>query len=578
MTATHGTGKHGRRVVLIVVGIALAGFVARIVFLGDRTAHWDEARVAYWTLDYLQTGLFEYQPIIHGPFVQQVNRVVFAILGATDFTMRLAVAVLGSVLPLSALFFRERLREIETVALAAFFAFDPLLLYYSRFLRSDVPLAVFMVLAFGCFVRALDTRRVRSFHVGVLALAFGFTTKEYVVVYLVIWLGALCLLFDHRLFLDRGFSADWRVRLHDPIRRVRSNSRKWLPHLFFGLFEFLVVIVYFYAPRTGPNGGPGFDDFLADPTVLPSVVGEATLGSWSAFISLWVGNGHQDHAYLPFLGSAAKTLAFGSGALVVLAVVGFLADRYSGERPRDLVAFCFYWGFVTVLGYPLLADIAAPWTMVHAVVPLAVPAAVGAGVLYRRGRTALAAENRTAVAAVVVAFLLVVGQVSYVAVENVYLDDQSDANPLVQYAQPADDLQPAVATMRAVSERNRGTDVLLYGDFLVSNTTGHLEPKCSEWFNILPLPWYFAANDVAVSCAQNPDTLESTMDRGRPPVVIGLSSDAEFLVARLAGYEKRSYVIRTKDTDQTNITVFVDRYPRANASDNPYSREPNTRR
>src|SRR5699024_5527911 len=126
--------------------------------------------------------------------------------------------------------------------------------------------------------------------------------------------------------------------------------------------------------------------------------------------------------------------------------------------------------------------------------------------------------------------------------------------------------------------RNRGTGVLLYGDFLVSNTTGHLEPKCSEWFDILPLPWYFATNDVAVSCAQSPDTLESTMDRGRPPVVIGLSSDARFLASRLSGYEGRSYVIRTKDTDQTNITVFVERQWRANASDSPYSREPNTRK
>src|SRR5699024_8025291 len=113
MDSTRAIVSRRRRVVFGVVAVALVGFAARIAFLGDRTAHWDEARVAYWTLDYLRTGTFEYQPIIHGPFLQQVNRVVFAVLGSSDLTMRLIVVVLGSVLPLSALLFRERLHEVE---------------------------------------------------------------------------------------------------------------------------------------------------------------------------------------------------------------------------------------------------------------------------------------------------------------------------------------------------------------------------------------------------------------------------------------------------------------------------------
>jgi uncharacterized protein (TIGR03663 family) len=558
MVSIDGIARRGRRVTVAVVVVALLGLVARLAFLGERIAHWDEARVAYWILNYLDSGTFEYQPIIHGPFLQQVNRAIFAVLGANDFTMRLVVALLGAALPLAALLFRHRLRSAETVALSLFLAADPILLYYSRFMRSDLPLATFMVFALGLFIRALDTRRPRYVHAGIIALALGFTTKENVLIYLMTWLGALFLLADRRLLRDRGLGDDWRAALTTRIRHTGSTLRAWTPHFLVGVIEFFVIVVYFYAPRTGPDGGPGFNKLLADPTMLPAVVGEATLGSWNAFYSLWVTGSHQDHAYLPYLGDYLETLVVGSGALVALAVIGFLADRYAGERPRDLVAFCFYWGFVSVLGYPIITDIMAPWATIHAIVPLAIPAAVGAGLLYRRGRTALADDDPIAVGAAVVIVLLVVGQVGFVAVNNVYLNSQSNGNPLVQYAQPADDLRPTIQDMAAVSATNRGTDVLLYGDFLVANASGSREPKCSEWFNLLPLPWYMDAYNMNVSCAQDPSAFEARMNGSQPPVVIGLSTDSEFLAAHLSGYDERAYVLRTRDTAQTNTTFFVD--------------------
>ena len=559
MVSTDGIAslRRGRRVTLAVVAVVLLGLLARLVLLGDRIAHWDEARVAYWILNYLDSGVFEYQPIIHGPFLQQVNRPIFAALGPNDFTMRLIVALLGAALPLAALLFRERLRGAETVALALFLAADPILLFYSRFMRSDLPLAVFMLFALGFFVRALDTRRARYVHLGVIALALGFTTKENVLIYLVTWLGALVLLADHRLFRGRGLGDDWRTTLRNRLERAGPTLRTWTPHVLLAILEFLVIVVYFYAPRTD-GGSPGFNTLLAEPATLPAVIGEATLGSWNAFYALWVGGGHQDHPYLPYLGDYLETLVVASGALVTLAVIGFLADRYSGERPRDLVAFSFYCGFVSVLGYPIITDIMAPWATIHAVVPFAIPAAVGAGLLYRRGRTALAHDDRIAVGAAVVIALLVVGQVGYVATENVYLDDQSDENALVQYAQPADDLRPTIQDMAAVSATNDRTDVLLYGDFLVANTSGSREPTCSEWFNLLPLPWYMDAQDMEVSCAQDPPAFESQMNGSNPPVVIGLTADSEFLAANLEGYDERAYVLRTRDTAQTNTTFFVD--------------------
>jgi uncharacterized protein (TIGR03663 family) len=566
MVSTDGIARRSRRVTLAVVAIALLGLVARLAFLGERIAHWDEARVAYWILHYADTGVFEYQPIIHGPFLQQVNRVVFEVLGANDFTMRLVVALLGAALPLAALLFRQRLRGVETVALALFLAFNPILLYYSRFMRSDIPLAVFMLFALGFFVRALDTRRPRYVHAGIIALALGFTTKENVLIYLVTWLGALVLLADHRLFLNRGLGNDWRTALGRRVGRITSALRTWVPHLLVGLFEFLVVVVFFYAPRTPASEQPGLGTVFAEPSTLPAVVSAATLGSWNAFYSLWVNGGHQDHPYLPYLGDFLGTLAVGSGALVVLAIIGFLADRYAANRPRDLVAFCFYWGFVSILGYPIITDIKAPWVTIHAIVPLAVPAAVGVGVLYRRGRTALATDDRITVGAVAVILLLVVGQVAFVTVNNVYLHPQSSENALVQYAQPSGDLRPTIRDMIALSVQNDGTDVLLYGEYLVDNQES-LPPDCAKWFNILPLPWYMNTHNMTVSCALTNSTFENKTDSGAPPVVIGLTTGREYLASQLEGYDQRIYVMRTQDTAKTNTTFFVDESRLRNATE-----------
>ncbi|MEF8840826.1 MAG: flippase activity-associated protein Agl23, partial [Haloarculaceae archaeon] len=105
----------------------LAGLALRLVVLGSRVAHFDEGRVAYFTEYFVRTGNFEYRPIIHGPFLQHVNSGVFAALGPTDFAMRLVVALVGAALPLTALLFRDRLRETEVLALAFFLALNPVL-------------------------------------------------------------------------------------------------------------------------------------------------------------------------------------------------------------------------------------------------------------------------------------------------------------------------------------------------------------------------------------------------------------------------------------------------------------------
>ncbi|WP_227374726.1 flippase activity-associated protein Agl23 [Haladaptatus halobius] len=529
--ASDWTERFANPVPLIVL-IALVALALRLVDLGARVAHQDEARVAYWIVRYAKTGVWEYRRIVHGPFLVHVNSVVFSLFGESDFTMRLVVALLGGLLPLASLLFRERLRPSETVALAALFAANPVLLYYSRFMRNDVSLAAVMVFALGFFVRFADTRRLRYLFAGVATFALGFTMKENALLYLACWVGAAVLLYDHRLFLRRvgndGFAAAFPLRLRRGAVRLMGGDRRAVDSVLRGVgvsllavLEFFAIIVFFYAPRSQTRPGPGLWKSVSNPEMIPEVLGAATIGTWNKFMG-WTG--HTEHSYLPFLGDFLRTLKVGALALCLLAVVGFLVDRYSGDRPNDVVAFGFYWGVASVLGYPLVMDIQAAWATVHAIVPLAFPAAVGLALIFRWGWEGYERRDDVSVVVAAVLLLLVTAQIGATAYDTTYQNPQSPDNQLVQYAQSSSEMKPLINDLQRIARSNGGTDVLFYGEELHSpNESAHdVPPAGAGWFARLPLAWYFEAADATVT---------STTDSGdlageKPPIVVALN-DAE---------------------------------------------------
>ncbi|WP_338728199.1 flippase activity-associated protein Agl23 [Haladaptatus sp. DJG-WS-42] len=555
-----------QRLLLAVVAIAAVALIARLIFLGDRVAHWDEGRVAYWTLRYAETGVWEYRPIVHGPFLFHVNKYMFALLGPSDFSMRLIVALVGGILPLSAWNFREHLRDLEVAVLAGLLALNPLLLYYSRFMRNDLLVAAFMFIALGFFVRAYDTGRHRYFYVGVFAFALGFTTKESAILYPVCWAGAAVLLLDHRLFRARDrLPHSWKQELVDHGFWLRDVLRAWAIPLAVGLLEFFVIIVVFYAPRVGGTG-VGFDTMLSNPALLPAVVERATVGSWQEFYGLWIAGGHQEHAYLPYLGDFAETLLYGAGPLVAFAIVGFVADRYSKGGPRDVVALGAYWGFVSVLGYPIVTDIMAPWATINAIVPLAIPAAVGVSLIIRWGQEAFEDEDTVSVAMTAVIILFVAGFSVGTAVDVAYINSASEENKeLLQWAQPHNDLRESLDKIAVVADNHEeGADVLFYGTrpsgstetrFYVENesSTLYAPPGGPAWHTRLPLPWYLEADGAEVTSTE-PGTEPGEIE-DMPPVVIAYEWDREELEPHLDGYTAHEHEFRLwADT----IVIFID--------------------
>jgi predicted membrane-bound mannosyltransferase len=308
-----------------------------------------------------------------------------------------------------------------------------------------------------------------------------------------------------------------------------------------------------YEPFIGIEGAPTLGEALSNPLLVPRLVWHTVGSTGELYACQWITPRADDpNPYVEYLGELATITGEASTAIIALAVVGFAATVYRSGLPDDLVSFSFYWGAASVVGYPIVTDIGgAAWLAVHVVLPLSIPAAVGAGVLYDVGRDAWLDEDTVSTALSVAIALVLVGSMLWTGYATSVSSPTSEQNPLVQYAQPDSDLRTTLVDLRTLADQDEGTDVVLVGENL-SNPTGGDElehrPTCADWFEILPLPWYFEAGDMEVDCAPGGTGLNESLAE-EPPVVV-VTDDEEHLVAgRLADdYERRTHRMRTTDT------------------------------
>jgi len=692
------------RTLQVVAAITAIALLARLAGLGTRTAHWDEGRVAYWILRYQATGVWEYRPIVHGPFLFHVDKYLFTVFGANDFVARLPVAAVGGLMPATAWLLRDYLRDSEVVALAGLLALNPLLFYYSRFMRNDVLVAGFMLFALGFFARAYATRRPAYVYAGTVSFALAFTAKENALLYVAAWLGALGLLLDHRLIdAVRGegsttgdYLHEWAFETHPwragavlavlainplsiavvadlvgavPVWLVVAGAAPVVaaagaylalantPYhlagalapvpagivgLVYGdttaLFAFALAwllagalvldgylfgsprgggtvdwpddwprrvppmavaygllfatLIFFFAPRGGAVGDLGLWWTLLNPLKwpqIPALVEEALLGGWRDLYAVWVAPSTDLEEKLAIypdnLERYVRAMVAAAGTLSAFAVVGFVLDRWRGDGPRDIVALSSYWGFVSVLGYPYATDIWAPWITVHAIVPLAVPAAVGIGLIVRWGVEAVGQDDAiTAVS--VAAVLIVLAAVPAATVADVayygsdtherVLSGTDDHNQLVlHWAQPGNDMKEDLSDVAAIASANDdGPDVLFYGTnnpadgamlFHVNDDDRCLdqppihEPidvcRGSNWHSRLPLPWYLESYG-ADTTSSAPGNGSAALAEDPPPVVIAYAWDREEVAAELpARYRANQYRFKLWAED---VVFFVD--------------------
>ncbi|MFW5956436.1 MAG: flippase activity-associated protein Agl23 [Halorhabdus sp.] len=608
-TDTPSTGRVGDRarrfvsenpVVAVVAALTVVGLVTRFAFLGVRVAHWDEARVAYWVVHSLETGHFAYNSHTHGPFVQHVDRYLFALFGASDFMSRVPVAIVGGLLPLSALLFRDHLDDVETVFFAGVLSFNSVLLYYSRFMRSDLLVATFMFTAFGLLVRFYDTRKPRYVYGATVLIVFGIASKENAPLYVLTWLGAGALAFDAALYRPRKYRSGTELVVtkllgyRQAISDRRAEIWRYLGHAVGVTLVFVAVFVFMFAPRGGgwegmlyPPAGPeatlGLWEAMGKPWTLPQLTRETfayvvypnaeyfAFGGIDGVIIDFPGppaiEGTDNSVpYLERLGSLTAGLLKQAGVVIGFAALGFLRERYAAARSRTLVLFMTYAGVASILGYPLTFSIGSGWKwgMTHMIVPLAIPAAVGLAIVGRWAIDAYDERDLVNLGLTSLVIGIVTVAVFVTAISGAYgATATSDENPLVQYGQPGEDMRPALDSLRQIAADHDGTDVAIYdgstadgGSFVRSDPGSawkDFRPVCTEWGNTLPINWYLAADGADTECFNETAALENeTLGEDPVPIVITRGTDSTVPVSALEeDYHGLTYPLRTYGSEAT---------------------------
>ena len=158
--------------------IFIVALVMRLWDLGSRAVHHDESLHGYFSWQLYAGQGYEHNPMMHGVFLFLSNAGAFHLFGDSEFAMRLVPALFGAALILVSLLLRNRLGNVGALVAAGMLAFSPALLYFSRFARNDIMMAVFTLGLVGVMWRYLDERKPRYLYAAAAIIALGFATKE----------------------------------------------------------------------------------------------------------------------------------------------------------------------------------------------------------------------------------------------------------------------------------------------------------------------------------------------------------------------------------------------------------------
>ena len=162
----------------VYAALILVGLGMRLWELGARAMHHDESLHAFYSWELSTGAQYVHNPMMHGPLQFEANAAIFALLGDSEFTARLLYAVMGTALIALPALFRNRLGRYGALAVSALLVASPAMLYFSRFARNDILMAVWALGLVICMWRYFDEGKNRYLYISSALLALTFATKE----------------------------------------------------------------------------------------------------------------------------------------------------------------------------------------------------------------------------------------------------------------------------------------------------------------------------------------------------------------------------------------------------------------
>jgi len=172
------TGTINFREVSAYTFLIVLSLGARIWDLGSRALHHDESLHALYAYNLSAGHGYRHDPMMHGPFQMEATAGIFMLFGDSDFTARLIYAVAGTVLVVLPIFLRTRLGRTGAFLVAVMLAVSPSMLYFSRFARNDILMAVWTLGLVITMWRFIDEGKTRYLFWASALLSLAFATKE----------------------------------------------------------------------------------------------------------------------------------------------------------------------------------------------------------------------------------------------------------------------------------------------------------------------------------------------------------------------------------------------------------------
>ncbi|MGC9335605.1 MAG: flippase activity-associated protein Agl23, partial [Anaerolineae bacterium] len=173
-------------------------------------------------------------PMMHGPFLFHANALIYFLLGDNDFTARIIPALFGVFMVFTPLFLRRWMGRAGAIIASVLLLISPSFLYYSRYIRNDIYIAVWSVLLIAALFHFLRSHEPRWFYLGAAVLMLSLATKENAYIF-----GYIGLVFIVQLLL-------WE--------RVRPQNQLWLYVGGAGLTVVLTVVAILLLGAS-PTGG-----------------------------------------------------------------------------------------------------------------------------------------------------------------------------------------------------------------------------------------------------------------------------------------------------------------------------------
>jgi uncharacterized protein (TIGR03663 family) len=463
--------------------LVAAALVVRLIGLADRPFHHDESQDAYFSWLFFTDGQYEYQPILHGPLRFYLTAAVYTLFGDSDFTARLAPALMGTLMVPLPYLLRAQLGRVAAFATAAALAFGPSYLYFSRFAREDIYIACITLALLAVTFRFLDQpRRHQPALIGAL-LALSFATKEstFITVFVAgtFFFGALMLQSRRHGLRD--------APLVRAVAVVGWEAWVWALAAFAFVFTLLFTV------------------FLTNPGGLWDGIYEG-LHYWLA--QHGPGRGEKEWYFYIVVLFAEEWPA------VLLGAIGAVAAL---RRPTLLKAFLI-WDFLLSLAVYSWANERFTWLVLHPLLPLLLLAGLGVQVIWDArarwlGRLGLV---------VLVASVLYTGYTSWWA----NAENGADPREFLVTTQSAGAVKRVRDEVRAIADRSRreGRDARIVVDSAEGAT--------------FPWAWYFRDLDVGYLDLTRAGLPEDT------DVALVTEGSRARLGDQLSGYDGRRFPFR----------------------------------